>query len=145
MASIEKRGNLYSIRFRATVDGEKKNMRLSGFKTKKEARLAYEKAIREGFEVKRKTKKQYAEMTFEELTEKFIAWKQTQVKVSSAYDLKSPPSPPYKKVSLSRHFLLFFCRVLIQKHGFLLYWVPTGNKPVKTISAGTISLHPGTD
>lgn len=28
-------------------------------------------------------------MTFEELTEKFIAWKQTQVKVSSAYDLKS--------------------------------------------------------
>ena len=89
MASIEKRGNLYSIRFRATVDGEKKNMRLSGFKTKKEARLAYEKAIREGFEVKRKTKKQYAEMTFEELTEKFIAWKQTQVKVSSAYDLKS--------------------------------------------------------
>lgn len=89
MASIEKRGNLYSIRFRATVDGEKKNMRLSGFKTKKEARLAYEKAIRDGFEVKRKTKKQYAEMTFEELTEKFIAWKQTQVKVSSAYDLKS--------------------------------------------------------
>ena len=59
--------------------------------------------------------------------------------------VRIPISPPYKKVSLSRHFLLFFCRVLIQKHGFLLYWVPTGNKPVKTISAGTISLHPGTD
>lgn len=76
------------------------------------------------------------------------AWNYTKIRTKSPLVFvyySSPPSPPYKKVSLSRHFLLFFCRVLIQKHGFLLYWVPTGNKPVKTISAGTISLHPGAD
>lgn len=89
MASIEKRGNLYSIRFRATVDGIQKNMRLSGFRTKKEARLAYEKAIREGVQSKSKKLQSNPEMRFEDLVEKFVEWKGTQLKPSSLTDLES--------------------------------------------------------
>ena len=96
MASFEKRGEIWTARFREEdIDGNVRQKRLSGFKTKREAQeafLEYEKAEEErrAREIaEREAARTSFFMPFEELCEKFLVFKKSRVKNTSFCDVKS--------------------------------------------------------
>lgn len=94
MPSFEKSksSGLWSVRFRENVNGEVKNMRLSGFKTKKDAQYGYEdyvvKKEKEEAEAKLNAPAPLTalDMSFSELIELFYIYKRPRVKDTSFYD-----------------------------------------------------------
>lgn len=75
----------WSVRFRTIIDGEQKQKRLSGFKTKKEAQSAYIDFVKEQ-EQKEKLREVEAtppEMLFSEMVEKFLVYSKSRVKEST--------------------------------------------------------------
>lgn len=95
MASFEqnKKNKKWSVRFRDTINGVEKNMRLSGYKTKKEAQAAYIE-----YENKRKLERDKEEqgkidsaknMYFEALKEKYLEHVKTRNKYSSWYSTQN--------------------------------------------------------
>ena len=95
MPSYEKSksSGLWSVRFRETSDGKTKNMRLSGFKTKKDAQFGYEdylteKKNRDAEEAsKAPTPATVMDMKFEKLVELFYAFKKSRIREASYYDI----------------------------------------------------------
>ena len=92
MASYEqsKSSKLWSVRFRATIDGIEKNMRLSGFRTKKEAQSGYISFVTEQEKKKKEQEKKEQEkiltpsdMLFSTLADKYLAHQKTRIKESS--------------------------------------------------------------
>lgn len=89
-----KTSKLWSVRFREIDElGETHQKRLSGFKTKKDARYGYEDYVmqRAAEEDARKNLPKVTpdDMYFEVLTEQFLKYKEDRVKHSSYYDTKS--------------------------------------------------------
>lgn len=80
MASYEKRKSGWSVRFRQIINGEEKQIRLSGFATKKEAAIAYAEAI------KKAPAKEPEQMRFAELFERYIAYARTNLKPQTVYE-----------------------------------------------------------
>lgn len=75
----------WSVRFRTIIDGELKQKRLSGYKTKKEAQAAYIDFVKEQ-EQKEKLREAEAtplEMLFSEMVEKFLVYSKSRVKEST--------------------------------------------------------------
>lgn len=95
MPSYEKSksSGLWSVRFRESTDGKTKNMRLSGFKTKKDAQFGYEdymteKKNRDAEEAsKAPTPATVMDMKFEKLVELFYAFKKSRIREASYYDI----------------------------------------------------------
>lgn len=81
----------WSVRFRAIIDGVEKQKRLSGFKTKKEANLAYlEFQSENNKKIKKEaSKKEPQEMLFKTLAEGYLQNLKTRVKESSYLTLQS--------------------------------------------------------
>ncbi len=81
----------WSVRFRAIEDGVEKNKRLSGFKTKKEANLAYlEFQSENNKKIKKEaSKNEPQEMLFSVLIDGFLQNQKTRVKESSYLSNKS--------------------------------------------------------
>ncbi|MBQ7907576.1 MAG: site-specific integrase [Clostridia bacterium] len=103
MASYEqnKKNKLWSVRFRDKIDGKEKNMRLSGFKTKKEAQAAYieyEKEKEKRVE-REKSEKAPCEILFSVLAESYMRNQKTRIKESSYISTES---------KLNKHILPFF-------------------------------------
>ena len=94
MASFEqnKSSKLWSVRFRETINGESKNMRLSGFKTKREAQQAYveynEQSRREQ-RIEEAKAKESEQLLFEDVVAKYMEYEKNRVKESSFYDIQS--------------------------------------------------------
>ena len=93
MASYEqsKSSKLWSVRFRATIDGIEKNMRLSGFRTKKEAQSGYISFVNEQAEKEKKQEKILTpvDMLFSALADKYLAHQKTRIKESSYITIES--------------------------------------------------------
>lgn len=75
----------WSVRFWFTEFGERKQKRLSGFDTKKEADKAYAEFISKHKDLKASD---YSQMTFNQLFKKWIDYSKNRIKVSSLYDIK---------------------------------------------------------
>ncbi len=94
MPSYEKRkeSGLWSVRFRETQqDGTSKNKRLSGFKTKKDAQYAYEDYLKKADEQKAAQsdlQEVHENTPFDELAERFLAFKKARNKPTSFYDIE---------------------------------------------------------
>lgn len=85
MASYEKKENgTWSVRFRAFVDGVEKNKRLSGFKSKKAAEIAYGEYLTHEITPKKPTE----DITFKQLAEAYFHAQQSRVKASTMYDVQ---------------------------------------------------------
>lgn len=92
MPSFEKNksSGLWSVRFRDTVGGKTKNMRLSGYKTKKDAQYGYEEYVSEQkrlAEEEKNKKPAKVSLTFGELAGKYFDFEKGRIKDSSYYDL----------------------------------------------------------
>lgn len=83
MPSFEKRSSGWSVRFRQIINGDEKNIRLSGFKTKAEALAAYSE------EIKKAAAKTAEPLTFGELAEKYLAYAAMSIKPQSLYETRS--------------------------------------------------------
>ena len=98
MPSYEKRkpSGLWSVRFKTiTPEGLEKQKRLSGYKTKKEAQYAYEEYIKNPpplippeRQITTLPEPAVTDMTFDQLVEKFYAFKRNRIKPASFYDLE---------------------------------------------------------
>ena len=85
MASFEKRGTLWSVRFRfLSESGEERHMRLSGYQTKKAAREAYEEYVAAHDFAQGRPR---APQTLRELAEAYLAYLGPTVKESSLYEV----------------------------------------------------------
>jgi integrase len=88
MPSYEQRGKdkLWSVRFREIDrDGVTQNKRLSGYKTKKEARQAYIDYVAEQGSIQDKTEDN--RLLFDTLIDSYLEHQKTRVKESSFYDI----------------------------------------------------------
>ena len=104
MASYEKTENgKWSVRFRAFVNGTEKNMRLSGYKTRKDAEKAYAAYLNGTIQPKDEKED---EITFEKLTGAYISYKRTRVKFSTLYDSKQ---------KINCHILPYFRTKLVKE------------------------------
>ncbi len=86
MPSYEQRNNskLWTVRFRAIQNGEEKQIRLSGFKTKREAQQAYAEYI-----TTKPIKKDANEpLYFNEVVDQYIQYASTRIKPGTLYDLE---------------------------------------------------------
>ena len=89
MAQYEKRkSGLWSVRFQ--IPGGKR-LRLSGYKTKKEAQTAYEDYLANKLNGETQTTKetQKSALSFNELVELFVQFEKTRIKETSYYDLQN--------------------------------------------------------
>lgn len=87
MASYEKRNNLWSVRFRVTINGYEVNKRLSGFRTKREAENAYQEYIVTDSDIADKLV--VAPILFSELLQLYIDYSKPRMKESSFYTMMS--------------------------------------------------------
>lgn len=103
MASYEqsKSSKLWSVRFRATIDGIEKNMRLSGFRTKKEAQSGYISFVNEQAEKEKKQEKILTpvDMLFSALADKYLTHQKTRIKESSYITIES---------KINKHIIPYF-------------------------------------
>lgn len=98
MPSFEQRYNKWSVRFRGYENNTEKNMRLSGFKTKREARIAYEEWVAKHPFVKIDKSVTPVE-SFQELAREFLESKRHDVAESTLIDTES---------RIRNHILPFF-------------------------------------
>ena len=86
MASYEKRNNnLWTVRFRHFVNGTEKNMRISGFKTKRDAERAYHDYINSHIG----NDEPKEEITFLKLYTAYFEYIEKRLKPSTFYDTKN--------------------------------------------------------
>lgn len=88
------KSKLWSVRFRETTEDGVKNMRLSGFKTKREAQKGYTEYC---FAQKNKKKDfthsdAHSKLTFKHVAELYLEHTKTRVKPSSYFDIESKVS-----------------------------------------------------
>ena len=87
MASYEKRNNTWSVRFRISINGQKVNKRLSGFKTRKEAENAYKEYV--ASDHNRQNDDVLLPNLFFELVQLYIDYSKPRMKESSFYSMMS--------------------------------------------------------
>ena len=103
MASYERATNgKWSVRFRAFVNGNEKNMRLSGYKTRKEAEKAYADYLHGTIQPKDEKED---DITFEKLTGAYLRYHAERVKPSSFYEAKN---------KINKHILPTFGEKLVK-------------------------------
>lgn len=88
MASYEKRGDTWRCRYREIVDGVEVNKSLGGFKTKREAKEAYEQIVASTINTKKEKKPSTAEDFFD-LIQLYLANQKQRMKASSYCDCAS--------------------------------------------------------
>ncbi len=103
MASFQQRNKKWSVRFRYVEFGELKQIRLSGFDTKKDANAAYSEFITNHTESK---KSEYSSLTFNKLYESYLLHIKDRLKISSFYD---------KIKHTNKHILPYFGNMKLYK------------------------------